>query len=81
MAIWWDGSAWRRVQASANDGYNYSELSNLVCLATRSCLGLDGRTATSNQASPSPQHDRGVERAELGGARSPAIANRSRLRP
>ena len=53
MAIWWDGSAWRRVQASANDGYNYSELSNLVCLATRSCLGLDGRTATSNQASPS----------------------------
>jgi hypothetical protein len=53
MTLSWDGSAWRRVQASANDGYSYSGLSNVVCLAARSCLGLDSRTATSNLASPS----------------------------
>ncbi len=54
MALSWDGSAWRRVQASANDGYSYSGLSNVVCLAVKSCLGLDSRTATSNQAPSAP---------------------------
>ena len=54
LALSWDGSAWRRAQASANEGYSYSGLSNVVCLAAKSCLGLDYRTATSNQAPSSP---------------------------
>ena len=43
LALSWDGSAWRRVAAPANDGYAYSGLTSVTCFTREYCLGIDSR--------------------------------------